>query len=168
MNNWLPVAVAVAWALMLGTGGAVLTEIGPWYRGLRKPSWQPPDWAFGPIWTTILGLAAWAGVIGWHAAVDAEQRAAILIAYGVNFVFHAAWSPLFFKLKRPDWSLIESIFLWASVVAMIVVLSKLSTFAAWLLAPYVVWVSIATVLNRSIVTLNGPFGSAIVKPVGQI
>lgn len=157
MNSWMPIIAASAWAILLGAGGGVLTEIGPWYRNLRKPAWQPPDWAFGPVWTTILGLAAWAAVIGWHAAASADQRVAILIVYGVNFVCHAAWSPLFFKLKRPDWSLIESVFLWASVVAMIVVLAGLAPFAAWLLAPYIVWVSIAAVLNRAIVVLNGPF-----------
>lgn len=164
MNGWWPVIIASAWAILLGAGGGILTEIGPWYRNLRKPAWQPPDWAFGPVWTTILGLAAWAAVIGWHATANAEQRASLLTVYGVNFVCHAAWSPLFFKLKRPDWSLIESVFLWASVVAMIVVLAGLSPFAAWLLAPYIVWVSIAAVLNRAIVVLNGPFDKPSVEP----
>lgn len=164
MSDWAPIIAASAWAILLGAGGGVLTEIGPWYRNLRKPPWQPPDWAFGPMWTTILGLAGWAAVIGWQAAANADQRAAVLIVYGVNFVCHAAWSPLFFKLKRPDWSLIESVFLWASVVAMIVVLAGLAPFAAWLLAPYIVWVSIASLLNRAIVRLNGPFGQASGQP----
>lgn len=158
MTEWLPTLVAAAWAILLGGAGGLLTEIGPWYRALRKPSWQPPDWAFGPIWTTILGLAAWAGVLGWNAADTADEQAGVLIVYAVNFVCHIAWSPLFFKLKRPDWSLAESMFLWGSVIAMIDVLANLKPFAAWLLVPYFVWVSIATVLNWTIVRLNGPFG----------
>ena len=107
MTEWLPTLVAAAWAILLGGAGGLLTEIGPWYRALRKPTWQPPDWAFGPIWTTILGLAAWAGVLGWNAADTADERAKVLIVYAVNFVCHIAWSPLFFKLKRPGWSLVE-------------------------------------------------------------
>ena len=157
MSAWFPVLSAAAWAILLGGVGGVLTEVGAWYARLRKPAWQPPDWAFGPVWTIILGLAAWAAVIGWHAAISDRDRADLLIVYAVNFVCHLAWSPLFFKLKRPDWSLVEVVFLWASVVAMIVVLVGLSSFAAWLIAPYIVWVSIAAVLNRAIVRLNGPF-----------
>lgn len=159
MASWLSVIAASAWAIALGAGGGLLTEIGPWYRGLRKPAWQPPDWAFGPIWTLVLGLAAWAAVQGWQAATGSEQHAAVVITYGVNFVCHAGWSPLFFKLKRPDWALPESVFLWSSVVAMIYVLAEIKPFAAYLLAPYIVWVTIAVVLNRSIVLLNAPFNT---------
>lgn len=157
MSWWLLVIAASAWAIALGAGGGLLTEIGPWYRDLRKPAWQPPNWAFGPIWTLVLGLAAWAAVEGWRAAVSREQHAAIVIVYAVNFVCHAAWSPLFFKLKRPDWALPESGFLWGSVVAMIYVMAGIKPFAAYLLAPYIIWVTIAVVLNRSIVLLNAPF-----------
>ena len=155
MSAWLPVLCAAAWAVALGGLGGVLTEVGDWYAALRKPPWQPPNWAFGPVWTIILGLAAWAAVIGWHGATTDRARADLLVVYGVNFVFHLAWSPLFFKLKRPDWALIEVPFLWASVAAMTIVLAGLSSVAPWLLAPYLVWVTIAAALNRAIVRLNG-------------
>lgn len=160
MALWVPVIAASTWAIALGAGGGLLTEIGPWYRSLHKPAWQPPDWAFGPIWTLVLGLAAWAAVQGWQAAVSWEQHTAIVIVYAVNFVCHAAWSPLFFKLKRPDWALPESVFLWGSVVAMIYVLATIKPSTAYLLAPYIVWVTIAVVLNRSIILLNAPFRAA--------
>ena len=65
---------AVAWAVILGLGGGLLTKIGSWYRDLRKPSWQPPDWLFGPAWTVILGLAAWAFVLSWNGAPDDGAR----------------------------------------------------------------------------------------------
>ena len=149
-----PVIAAIVWAVLLGGVGGALTEIGPWYRNLKKPSWQPPDWAFGPIWTLVLVLAAWAGVLAWNAAPDVAGRSDVAIVYAVNFVFHFLWSPLFFKLKRPDWGLIEVVFLWASVVAMIVVVRRYSDTGALMLAPYIVWVSIAAVLNRAIVRLN--------------
>lgn len=154
-----PVIAAIAWAVILGAVGGLLTTIGPWYRALKKPPWQPPDWAFGPAWTSILGLAAWAAVVAWDAAPDAEARGTIVILYVVNFVLHFLWSPLFFKLRRPDWSLIEVVFLWGSILALFVELRAISEFAGWLILPYLLWVSFAAVLNIAIVRLNAPFGA---------
>ena len=155
-----PVIAAIAWAVTLGLLGGLLTVIGPWYKGLRKPGWQPPDWLFGPAWTVILGLAAWAAIVAWDAAVSDAQRRAVVIVFLVNGLFHLAWSPLFFKARRPDWALIEVVFLWASLVAMVAVLAPISAKAAWLIAPYLAWVSFAAFLNWTIVRLNGPFAGA--------
>jgi len=152
-----PVLAAIAWAVVLGGIGGLVTEIGPWYRNLKKPSWQPPDWLFGPAWTLILGLAAWAGVKAYYGATDDAGRLAVITVFVVNFVCHFAWSPLFFKLKRPDIALIEVVFLWVSVLAMCVVLRFSSVTASWLVAPYLAWVSFAAVLNLAIVRLNRPF-----------
>ncbi|TPG13759.1 TspO/MBR family protein [Sphingomonas oligophenolica] len=149
---------AVAWALVLGGAGGVLTEIGAWYHGLKKPSFQPPSWLFGPAWTIILGLAAWAGVLAWRAAPTAAAHTDVILFFAVNGILHLLWSPLFFKWKRPDWSLIEVVFLWVSVGAMMLGLGSLSSLAGWLIVPYFVWVSFAAVLNRAIVRLNQPFG----------
>lgn len=149
---------AILWAVILGGAGGLLTSIGPWYRELKKPSWQPPDWLFGPAWTVILGLAAWAAVLAWDGAVDDSGRRVIVILYAVNFVFHLLWSPLFFTARRPDWALIEVPFLWASVLALCVGLRDHSVLASWLIVPYLAWVSFAAVLNWQIVRLNRPFG----------
>ncbi len=157
----LPVIVAiVAVVTLLGLGGA-LTRIGPWYRGLTKPSWNPPDWLFGPAWSVILGLAGWAGVIAWDAAHTATDHARILVLFGVNMALHALWSPLFFMKQRPDWSLIESVFLWFSCLALVLGLARWSTQASWLVVPYVAWVSFATLLNWKIVRMNAPFGGGV-------
>jgi len=153
----LPILIAVMVTLIiLGVGGA-LTDVGPWYRDLRKPSWNPPNWLFGPAWTLILGLAAWAGVLAWLHAADGSARSLILVLYGVNIVFHMAWSPLFFNLRRPDWALIEVPFLWLSILALILDLSPITPLCGFLLAPYLAWVSFAAVLNLVIVRLNAPF-----------
>ena len=152
--------VAIVWAVLLGGLGGVLTSIGPWYRNLKKPSWQPPDWLFGPAWTLILGFAAWAAVLAWDGAANDAGRNAIIILYAVNFVCHFLWSPLFFTLKRPDWSLIEVVFLWVSVLMLLLCLRQFSVLASWLIVPYFVWVSFAAILNVYIVRLNGPFGGA--------
>ena len=152
-----PVLAAIAWAVILGGVGGLVTEIGPWYRNLKKPSWQPPDWLFGPAWTIILGLAAWAGVMAYNGATDDAGRTSVIILYAVNFVAHFAWSPLFFKFKRPDIALIEVVFLWGSVLALCVALRECSVTASWLIVPYLVWVSFAACLNFMIVKLNRPF-----------
>ena len=116
----LPYVVAGAGAVLLGILGGLLTTIGPWYRGLRKPSLQPPDGLFGPAWTIILALAAASAGLAWNATPDPGMRARIVILFGLNALFHALWSPLFFKLRRPDWALVEVVFLWASLVALVV------------------------------------------------
>ncbi|MBL0924275.1 MAG: tryptophan-rich sensory protein [Sphingomonadaceae bacterium] len=152
------IIMAIVWAILLGGLGGILTSIGPWYRNLKKPSWQPPDWLFGPAWTLILGLAAWAAILAWEGATDDAGRNAIVILYAVNFVGHFLWSPLFFTFKRPDWALIEVVFLWISVLMMLIFLRPFSELASWLIVPYFVWVSFAAILNLKIVRLNRPFG----------
>ena len=152
-----PLLVSGAVALFLGIAGGLLTEVGNWYHGLRKPRLNPPDWLFGPAWTIILALAAWSAAIAWTAAPDPAARARVVILYGLNALFHLLWSPLFFKAKRPDWALGEVVFLWGSLVAIIVSVAPFAPRAALMIVPYLLWVSFATWLNRAIVQLNGPF-----------
>lgn len=93
-------------------------------------------------------------MLAWNAAdSEAEQRLVILL-FGANALLHFLWSPLFFKLKRPDWALIEVAFLWASLVALVVGLAPLSPLASLLILPYLAWVSFAAWLNWRIVRLN--------------
>ena len=153
-----PLIVSGLVAIFLGVAGGLLTEVGAWYHGLRKPRLNPPDWLFGPAWTIILALAAWSAARAWVDAPDAAMRARVIGLYGFNALCHLLWSPLFFKAKRPDWALAEVVFLWASLAAILVGVSPFSPFAAALMLPYFVWVSFAAWLNRQIVRLNGPFG----------
>lgn len=154
---WVPLLVAGGGALALCALGGLSTPIGPWYRDLRKPSLQPPNWLFGPAWTLILGLAAWSAAIAWTAAPDHATRVKVLILFGTNALFHALWSPLFFRARRPDWALIEVPFLWGSLVALVVGLWPISREASALILPYLAWVSFASWLNHAIVRLNRPF-----------
>lgn len=152
-----PLLVSGAVALFLAVGGGLLTDVGPWYHGLRKPTLNPPDWLFGPAWTLILAAWAVSAAYAWkHAGGPADQRA-IIILFAVSAVCHFAWSPLFFKAKRPDWALGEVMFLWASVLALVIGLWPISRRASALIVPYLFWVSFATWLNREIVRLNRPF-----------
>jgi tryptophan-rich sensory protein len=155
MTLTIVVAIIVTVAV-LGAGG-LMTDVGEWYRDLRKPSWNPPNWLFGPAWTLILGLVGWSGVLAWILAPDLGARVRIGLLFGANIVLQVAWSPLFFKFKRPDWALCEVPFLWLSILALMIGLAPLSTLAVWLLSPYLLWVSFATVLNLVIVRMNAPF-----------
>lgn len=154
-----PVLVAVAAATFVAVLGALMTDLGPWYAALRQPAWKPPDWAFGPVWTTIFALAAAAGVKAWRAARTQSQRETMLALFAVNGFLNVFWSLLYFRLHRPDWALLEVPLLWLSVLVLIVVLARYARAAAWLLAPYLVWVAIAAALNWQTVRLNGPFGT---------
>lgn len=151
-------AAAVITVLVLGAGG-VLSTVGSWCRALRKPSWKPPDWVFGPAWALILGLAAWAGVLAWTNAPDTAARWIIALLYAINIVLPMLWSPLFFNLRRPDWASIEVPLLWLSVLALIADVSPLSPLARWLLIPYLFWVGFAAFLNLVIVRMKPPFSS---------
>lgn len=156
----VPLLISGGIAVLLGLAGGLLTEIGPWYRNLAKPRLNPPDWLFGPAWTLILAMAAWSAALGWTSAPNPAARSWVAILFGFNALCHLLWSPLFFKLKRPDWAFVEMFFLWASLVALEIVLWPISHLAAWLIAPYLLWVSFAGWLNRQIVLLNRPFGTA--------
>ena len=144
--------------LMLGVGGW-MTTIGPWYRDLRKPTWNPPNWVFGPAWTVILALAAWSGVSAWTNASSSTQQIRILVLLAINIILHMLWSPLFFNLRRPDWALIEIPFLWLSIVALMIGFATISPASVWLLAPYLLWVTFAAYLNLTIVRMNDSFSA---------
>jgi tryptophan-rich sensory protein len=152
------VLVAAGSALAVAAVGGSLTTIGPWYRGLHKPGWTPPDVAFGVIWTSIFAFTAVAGVTAWRAAKSAATREWLIGLFALNGFLNILWSLLFFRLQRPDWALIEVAPFWLSIAALIAFIFRSSRTGALLLAPYLVWVSIATALNEQIVHLNAPFG----------
>jgi tryptophan-rich sensory protein len=149
----LPLAVSALGYAIVSIAGGMLTDIGPWYRALVKPSWQPPDWLFGPVWTTIFILAAVSAALAWRAAGETQRRM-VVILFVANGILNVGWSLLFFHLKRPLLAGLEVVLLWASIVALIWYVQRFSRPAAWLLVPYLLWVSFATVLNWTIVALN--------------
>ena len=158
--RWLPILLAGAAAFTVAVLGGLLTELGPWYYSLKQPSWKPPDWLFGPAWTVIFALIAVAGLKGWQAAPDAAGRSNVIILFLLNGALNILWSTLFFRLERPDWALVEVLFLWFSVVVMIMTVTPFSRLAGWLLVPYLAWVTFAGVLNLEVVQLNAPFGGS--------
>ncbi len=151
MASGIALAVFAAVNLAAAASGAIFTP-GPWYQELKKPGWTPPNWAFPLVWTILYAANAWSGWLVWESA-GTEATLALTI-YGASLVFNAAWSALFFGLRRMDWALIDVSLLWASVFAVMLVFDLYSTTAALLQIPYLVWVTIAAALNLRVLQLN--------------
>ncbi|GAC1620629.1 MAG: tryptophan-rich sensory protein [Nevskia sp.] len=156
-SPWQPVAVAGGIAIAVSTAGALLTDLSPWYYALRRPSWQPPDWLFGPVWTTIFILSTLAAVLAWRGSANASDRRRVVWLFGINILLNLLWSALFFQLRRPDLAFAEVLFLWLSIVLLIAGLWPLSPFAGLLLLPYLFWVTFAATLTFAVCRLNAPF-----------
>ena len=157
-GRWKPILVAALCATFVALLGAAATDIGPWYQALRKPSWQPPDWLFGPVWTAIYALTAYAGVLAWRATSGA-RRMWIMAAFALNALLNVLWSEMFFGLHRPDWAGVEVVPFWLSIVLLMALVTRVTPRGGWVLLPYLVWVGFAAVLNWTVVRLNGPFGA---------
>jgi benzodiazapine receptor len=151
------IVIAVVWGIVVAGAGAFLTELSPWYHALRRPSWQPPDWLFGPAWTVILGMASLSLYLGLRNSPDRNERLVTIGVFVLNGVLNVLWSPLFFKLRRPDWALAEVPLLWLSILLPMILLWARSWGGSLLLVPYIGWVTFAAVLNLTIVRLNRPF-----------
>ena len=151
-----PIVIAILLSLIVGGLGGAATEIGPWYFQLQKPSWQPPDWLFGPAWTTIYVLTSIAGVKAWRRANEVQRRY-FMGALLLNLVLNLLWSLIFFTSQRPDIALIEVVPLWLSILLMALLVRSYSPVSALLMLPYLGWVAFAAYLNWTIVTLNAPF-----------
>jgi len=154
---WGPITGAVAFWGGIAVIGGLVTDIGTWYRALKMPGWKPPDWAFGPVWTTVFVTAGTGGVIAWRGEGTLEERKLFLAACVLNGVGNVMWSYLFFRRRRPDWALVQVVPFWGTVFWMYWTSRPLSYEAGIWFAPYLLWVAIATKLNRDVVKLNGPF-----------
>jgi len=153
----LPLLCGAACALLVAAIGGSLTDIGPWYQGLAKPAFQPPDWAFGPAWTLIFALCVLAGAEAWMRAPSLQVRTLVVALFALNAALNIGWSLLFFRMRRPDWALYEVGMLWLSVLVLITVCGRFAPRVRWYLLPYLVWVSFATAVNAVVVRLNAPF-----------
>lgn len=152
-----PVVIAAALASLVAIIGMTITDIGPWYHHLIQPRWGPPEAAYGIAWTFIYALTAIGGVAAWIATDRWREREWLIGMVALNGFLNILWSILFFQLHRPDWALGEVIFLWLSVLGLVLLFWRRSVLAAVLLLPYLLWVTFAGYLTMTIVKLNGPF-----------
>lgn len=151
-RKWLGLALWIVLPFIAAWIGAQVTDPG-WYQELRRPTWAPPGWLFGPVWTALylmMGVAAWL-VWSQHGFVGARIALTLFL---VQLVFNALWSWVFFGLRQPGWAFVEIVFLWLLILATTLAFSRKRALAAWMLTPYLAWVTFAAALNLSIWLLN--------------
>ncbi len=138
-------------ALVIVTASSgLLFRPGEWYETLRKPSWTPPNWLFGPVWSTLYIMIAVAGWLVWNA----DPGSAAIWFWGLQLVLNGFWSYFFFGRRRMDLAFADVVLMWLSVLAFIVSAAGISSAAALLFVPYLVWVTIAAALNLAVWRLN--------------
>ena len=152
------IVMPLVWGLTVAILGGLSTDLGPWYQALKEPFWKPPDFAFGPIWSTIFILSGVAWVGAKHLTTDTVILNRLTILFWLNGFLNVFWSILYFRFQRLDWSLYESVFLWLSVLAIFLTIRKVSTKYSLYMWPYLIWVSIAIALNYQTLQLNGATG----------
>jgi len=126
---------------------------GDWYASLQKPSWTPPTWLFGPVWTMLYATMAIAAWLVWKRGGFKAQRKPLALFF-VQLALNAAWTPIFFGLHKPGLAFITIVLLWLAIMATIAAFQRASQIAASLLIPYLLWVAFAATLNFSFWRLN--------------
>jgi translocator protein len=148
--------VSILIPLVIGFLGSIATiaEISTWYAALSKPSWSPPNWLFGPVWTTLYILMGIALYLVWREGLDRRDVRFAILIFGVQLILNLLWSIVFFSYHALFGSFILILILWIAILANIVAFYIISKPAGILLVPYIIWVSIASYLNYSVYLLN--------------
>lgn len=144
----LPLAVGFS------SGFFTRKEITGWYATLEKPWFNPPNWLFSPVWTTLyimMGISLW---LIWKSKEHESVKKKAVILFAIQLILNFFWSLIFFKLHQTGWALAEIIAMWGFTFLTILAFAKINKTAAWLLVPYICWISFATILNYSIWELN--------------
>jgi len=146
LGGWLALCLAAA-----APGGFFMP--GEWYAQLQKPSWNPPAWIFGPVWTALYAMMAVAAWLIWRRGGFAAQRVPLAV-FLLQLLLNALWSPLFFGLHNPALAFAEIMLLWLAVICTLLVFWQVQRGAGLLLVPYLAWVTFAAVLNFTLWRLN--------------
>jgi len=161
-NDWLKLISAIIICQGAGLIGSLFTfsAIPNWYQTISKPAFQPSNWLFGPVWTTLYVLMGISAFLIWSSfakATEGQVRKKIkiaLIIFGAQLVLNALWSIIFFGANKIGWAFAELVVLWLMIVLTMIVFAKISKPAMYLLLPYILWVSFASFLNFTLWQLN--------------
>lgn len=156
MINYAKLGIAIIGCELVGILGTPFTiqAIPNWYTTLNKPFFAPPNWIFGPVWTTLYALTGIAIYLIWNHGKDKTKVTKAMQLFLAQLVLNFLWTPLFFGLRSPSLGLIDIIAMWVCIVLTIKAFYELSKTAAYLLIPYLLWVTFATALNAAILFLN--------------
>jgi translocator protein len=146
-DRWVALAISLGLVLVVAGAGASVTNTDPgsWYDSLEQPSWNPPDWLFGPAWTLLYALMA---IAAWRVWVTGERAA--LNAYGAQLALNLSWTLVFFGTESASGGVVVIVALWIAIVVTIRAFWPVDRVAAWLLVPYLAWVTYAAALNVAI------------------
>lgn len=152
----MKLAISIIVCLAAGFIGSIFTNrsIPIWYESLKKPSFNPPAWLFGPVWTALFILMGISLFLIWKIGLNYNGVKTALIVFGIQLILNILWSILCFGLRAPLAAFIEIIILWILILMTILIFYPISKAAALLLLPYILWVSFASVLNFSLWQLN--------------
>lgn len=156
MSNGIKLVSSIVICEAAGIIGSLVTESGvsSWYAGIVKPSFNPPSWVFAPVWTALFALMGVALFLLWKRGWETPGIKKAISFFAAQLALNMLWSFLFFGLHSPLLAFIEIIILWCAIIATIAACARVSRPAAYLLAPYLLWVSFAGYLNYTIWMLN--------------
>lgn len=156
IKNITKLIISVGICELAGVIGSIFTvpAISGWYRGLTKPQLAPPNWIFAPVWTILYLLMGVSLYLVWKNGFENKRVRFAMGVFAGQLMLNILWSYIFFGLNSPGAALIEIVMLWLMILACIFVFKKISKPAAWILVPYIVWVTFAMYLNFSIWILN--------------
>jgi benzodiazapine receptor len=154
----LKLVASVVICTLVGASGSVFTVVGPgsWYDQLAKPWFNPPSWLFGPVWTALYILMGVALYLIWMEGLEKPQVKAAILLFALQLLLNFLWSYMFFGLQSPLLALAEIAILWLVLLATIIAFFRIRRGAAYLLIPYILWVTFAAYLNYAIYILNPP------------
>ena len=155
IKNILRLLACIALPVAVGgfSGFLTVANISGWYTTLAKPSFNPPNYLFGPVWTLLYVLMG----VSFYLVLNqpkSKERSLGFAIYGIQLFLNFWWSIIFFSLKRVDFAMVEIVVLWITILGMIIVFFKVKKQAAYLQIPYLLWVSFASALNLGILLLN--------------
>lgn len=155
MTKTYKLIIALVVPQLVGGLGSVFTasSVRSWFPTLEKPLLNPPSWVFGPVWTLLFLMMGWAFYLVWSSE-DNEKKTMAYGAFAIQLVLNLFWSIIFFGLKNPALAFAEILILWLAIIFNIFIFHRISRLSAWLLVPYLLWVTFASYLNYSIWILN--------------
>lgn len=156
MSRIAKLIISILIPLVVGFTSSFFTASGvsTWFQTIEKPSWNPPNWVFAPVWTCLYILMGISLFLIWKNKFDQQKKRTALILFAFQLLLNFLWSFIFFGQHQIGWALADIVVLWLALLATIFAFAPLNRTAAWLLVPYISWVSFAALLNFSIWTLN--------------
>jgi len=156
MNNTIKLLIAIIIPVAIGATSGFFTVSGveSWYQTINKPTWNPPSWIFGPVWTTLYIMMGIAFFLVWKSPAKPDVKRNAIILFAIQLTLNFFWSFIFFNQHQIGWALVEIITMWLFILLTIFAFGNISKTAAWLMVPYISWVSFATILNYTIWKLN--------------